>query len=126
MTAKRFIVYRLISVMILAGIVSASISINNYILPIVAVIIFLIVFHSMKKQVSEVLEDERDYNLAGKASRYAVSIFSGMASIIIIVLFAFRSRNPIYEIVGLTLAYSICALLLLISILFKYFQKYEK
>lgn len=126
MTARKFLIYRLISVMVMAGIISASISINNYILPIVAVITFSIFLYAMKKKVSEVLEDERDYEIAGKASRYAISIFGAVSGIIIIILFALRSRDQIYEVIGSVLAYAVCALLLAYSVLFKYFQRRNK
>ena len=126
MTAKRFLVYRLISVMIMAGIISASITAGNYVLPFVAVATFLIIFYALRKKVNEVIEDERDYSLAGKAARYAVSIFSAISAVIIMVLFALRSRNQIYEAVGSALAYSVCALLIAYSLLFKYFQKQGK
>ena len=126
MTVKRFMVYRLISVMILAGIISASISMGNYILPLVAVVTFIIIFYAMKKKVSEVMEDERDYEVAGKAARYAMSIFGGASGIIAIVLFALKSRNQIYELVGSTIAYAVCGLLLTYSIIFKYFQRQGK
>ncbi len=126
MTAKRFLVYRLIAAALIGAIVSLSITLGNYILPVAAILTFILVLRALKKQVKEVLEDERDYEIAGKAARYALSVFSAMAAVVIIVLFARRGQNPLYEAIGSTLAYAICALLIFYSLIFKYFQKLGK
>lgn len=126
MTIKRFLIYRLILTMILAGIVSFSISINNYLVPIATVATFVILFYAMRKKIKGVMEDERDYELAGKAARYAMTIFASIVGLVVIILFAQRQANPIYEIVGSALAYAVCGLLLAYSVLFKYFQSRGK
>jgi uncharacterized membrane protein len=126
MTAKKFLIYRLISTAMIGLIVAISITMGNYILPIVTILTMMIVLHALKRQVKEVLEDERDYEIAGKAARYTLTIFSAISGVIIIILFALRGQAPVSETVGVTLAYSICALLLVYSAIFKYFQNRGK
>ena len=122
MSAKRFLFYRVAISMIIAGVVSSSIVIGNYILPIVTIITALIFLYIIKKKVSEVLEDERDYEIAGKAARYTLSIFSAITGIIVIILFSLRQKYQGFELAGSILAYAICSLLLIYSIIFKYYQ----
>lgn len=126
MTAKRFLIYRLIITFIIAGTVSTSIVIGNYLVPIIAVVTLAALLYAMKKRIKDVVEDERDFELAGKAARYAMTIFASIAGLATIVLFAQKQTNPIFETVGSTLAYAVCALLLAYSFLFKYFQSRGK
>jgi uncharacterized membrane protein len=126
MTAKKFLIYRLISTFIIGLVVAISITRGNYLLPIVTILTMMIVLYALKRQVKEVLEDERDYEIAGKAARYTLSIFSALAGVFIIILFALRSSYPIYETIGVTLAYAVCALLLAYSAIFKYFNNRGK
>ena len=123
MTAKKFLVYRLISTAILAGVISSSIIAGNYTLAIVVFITVISFLHLMKKKVNEVLEDERDYEIAGKAARYTLTIFSGIAGLISIILFSLRQIDSVYELSGAILAYSVCGLLILYSLIFKFYEK---
>ncbi|MFH2136021.1 MAG: DUF2178 domain-containing protein [Patescibacteria group bacterium] len=123
MTAKKFLIYRLIVVMLLAGVVSSFVAAGNYLVPIAAVITALIFLLLMRKKVDEVLADERDYKIAGNAARYAMIIFSAISCIIILVLFALKKDRPDFELIGSILAYAVCGLMLLYSFIFKYYQR---
>jgi uncharacterized membrane protein len=123
MTAKKFLIYRLIVVILLAGVVSSFVAAGNYLVPIAAVITALIFLLLMRKKVNEVLADERDYKIAGNAARYAMTVFSAISGIIILVLFALKKDRPDFELVGSTLAYAVCGLMLLYSLIFKYYQR---
>ena len=123
MSAKKFFVYRLVIVMLLSAAVSFSITTENYYVALAAMATAMIALYLMRKQVVDVLQDERDFEIAGKASRYAINIFSLLSAILIIVVFATGKANADYQIIASTLAYSICGLMLLYVILFKYFEK---
>lgn len=123
MTAKQFSIFRLMLAAILAGVVSMSVVINNYLVPIIAVVTALVLMIFMKKKVKEVMEDERDYQIAGKAARYAMTIFSAMAGLMTILFFALRQTNQSFELVGSVLAYSVCALLIFYSLIFNYLSR---
>jgi uncharacterized membrane protein len=123
MTAKKFLVYRLIVVILLAGVVSSFVATGNYLVPIAAVITALIFLLIMKNKVNEVLADERDYKIAGNAARYAMNIFSAVSCVIILVLYALKKDRPDFELIGSVLAYAVCGLMLLYSFIFKYYQR---
>ncbi len=100
-----------------------AVILNNYILAIVAVVSAIVIIVASKKKVKQVLSDERDYALAGKAARISLSIFSVVGAVITSVFMFLRDTNPAYEIIGSVMAYSVCALLLIYSIAFKFYEK---
>jgi uncharacterized membrane protein len=108
---------------VIAGVVSMSVVQGNYILPLIIAITAAVVLYIMKRQVTGVLADERDYLVAGKAARWASSIYAILAAAGSMVLMAMRAENPIYETIAQVLAYSACFLLIMQSILFKIFSK---
>jgi len=122
MTVKKYLYFKLVIATILSGVISSSIVRGNYILPIVALIASVGFIYFAKKRVEGVVEDERDYKIAGKAARYSISIFGAISGIIVIVLFSLRGNNPTFEIIGSTLAYAVCGLLITSSLIFKYYQ----
>jgi uncharacterized membrane protein len=122
MTLKRFQQIKLVFVVIVAVVFSQSIIQRNYILPIVVLIISLLVLMYLRRQVKEIIADERDYEIAGKSASYAIQIYSWGAVIGMFVLYAFRDINPSYEPIATTLAFSTCILMILYSFLFRYYR----
>lgn len=122
MTAKRFKIYRISIVAILGAIFSISIVADNFIIPIISVITSIGLIYMLKKNVKEVLEDERDYEIGGRAARYAISIYSYLMLLAILALFIGRANNPNYETIASILAYSVCSLIVFYSLVFKYLQ----
>jgi uncharacterized membrane protein len=123
MTLKQFKTAKIISAIIVAAVVSQTILAKNYILPAVVVIAVSIFLIFLKKQVKEVVADERDYEIAGHAARWAMNIFSLLACVLVFLLFALRDTNPYYQPVGAALAYSVCFMLIIYSLIFKYYAK---
>jgi uncharacterized membrane protein len=126
MNYKQYRNLRIITAAVLAGIISHAVVFNNYILAISAVLVGMAVMFFVKKQVKDILADERDYEIAGKSARYAMGIFSVTGSVATFFFMFQREANPFYETMGSVLAYSVCGLLLLYSFIFIYFQKYAK
>jgi uncharacterized membrane protein len=126
MNQKNFKTFRVILAMILAIIISQSIILDNYVLASFAMIVAIVLMLFVRKKVKDVLADERDYKIAGNSARYAMTAYSAVA---VGFMFFFMSQdkiNPVYEAIGSTLAYSVCGLMLVYSLIFLYLQKYAK
>jgi len=123
MTSKTFVVIRMITAFFLAAVMAQAIIQNNYVLAIVAVVGAVVIVMISKKKVKGVIVDERVSLIDGKAARASMSIFSVVGAGLMFVLMIFRETNQNYYIIASVLAYSICALLLLYSIMFKYYEK---
>jgi len=121
MTLKQFKIIKIIIVIALAIIVSQSVVNKNYIIFLMAFALSIIVLYFIRQRVKEIIADERDYEIGGKAARTAMQIFSWIAVVIMLVFYSIKDINPIYEAVVLTLSYSVCFLLLSYSLIFKYY-----
>jgi uncharacterized membrane protein len=99
----------------LAMIISQAVIFNNYFLAIVAVFAAFAIILPLKKKVTEVMNDERDYLIAGKAARLALSLFSVTGALLAFAFMSLRGMETVFGTIGSTLAYSVCALLLFYS-----------
>lgn len=122
MNLKQYQIARVIIAMVLGALVSTAVVMSSFILAAVAVVLAMLFMVFLKKQVHEVTVDERDYEIAGKSARWAFGVFSFLASLASFLLLIFRDQNPYFEIVGSTLAYSACFLMIIYSLVFKYYQ----
>jgi uncharacterized membrane protein len=113
MTSKQYLWSKMAIAAILAIVVGQAYILRSYILIGASVLIafFLILF--LKKRVKEVLADERDYKIGGDVARWALSIFAVLAWLFSFAMIMLRNVNPEYEIVGFTLSYAVCALLII-------------
>lgn len=125
MTQKNYKIWRIVIVFFLAMIFSQSIVRENYLLPVVAMIIFSLILWYLRSRVKGVLADERDYSLGGKAALLSIQIFGWLASVSTLVLYSQRAVNPMYEPVALTLSYSVLFLFLVYGIVFRYYNKFK-
>lgn len=126
MDYKQYRTARIIIAALIAVVISQAVIFKSYILALFAVLIGMLVMYFIKKQVKDILADERDYNIAGKSARHAMGIFSIVGAAATFFFVFQRDGNPAYEIIGSVLAYSVCGLLLLYSIIFIYLDKYGK
>ena len=124
MNKKTFLFIRLLIAILLGSLVSISITIGNYILPIIAILSIIILFHALKKKVKGVIADERDYQIGGKAARNAISIYCLTMAILATTMMAMSKTHPDFSLPGQIIAYSTCGLLILYSVLFKIYSKY--
>jgi len=125
MTLKQFKIIKLIAVVLLAAVFSQAIIFENYLIPIIVLIISYLVLFYLRSRVKEIIADERDYLTGGKSALLAIQIYSWFAVIAMFILYANRDLNPAYEPVAMTLAYSTCILMLLYAIIFRYYNKYK-
>ena len=79
MSKKQYTVIRIVIAMLLAGAVSFSVTNENFIIPIFAVAASFVFLLILRRNVDEVLADERDYRGAGDAARWVISVYAGVA-----------------------------------------------
>ena len=113
---KQYRLYKLL-------IVSASVTVGNFVIPLVVFLLAIILMFILKKNVDEHLTDERINNLAGRASRIVFTVSTIIMALGGMVLIALRENYPQYLIVGYVLSYFACAMMFLYGILFKYYSK---
>ncbi|MGY4884921.1 MAG: DUF2178 domain-containing protein [Nanobdellota archaeon] len=122
---KKYRIYKLLIVMLLAGIVSSFVTAGNFVIPLAAFLIAILLMFFLKKNVDATLTDERIEIVAGKASRAVFTISVILIALAGMVLIALRETYPQYLITGYVLAYLGCGILFLYVILFKYYY-YKK
>lgn len=123
MTLQQFKTAKIIIAVVLGIVIGQSVANNNYIIPLMATAVSAIVIYFIRQKVKEVVADERDYEIGGKAARTAMTAFSWIAVIIMFIFYSMRNTSPVYEAIALTLSYSVCFLLIAYSLIFKYYYK---
>ncbi len=120
---KKYNAIRIVLVIVLAASISQSIIYKNFLYPVVATAIAVGLLSILKKKVDGVIADERDYTVAGNSARYAMTIFSFVAVFAMFFFLAFEETNPFYEAIAMTLAYSVCFLMIIYSLIFRFYNK---
>lgn len=123
MTLKKYQQIKLAITVVIAIVFSQAILYQNYLIPLATLVVASLVLILLRRQIKEVIADERDYALAGKSASWAIQIYSWIAVVIMFVLYALKDLNPSYEPIAITLAYSTCALMLIYSLFFKFQNK---
>jgi len=120
--------YRTIKIIIVFGLaffVSQSIVFRNFFAPVVLLAISSLVLLYLRKKVKGILADERDYAMVGKSAFLAIQIYSWIAVVCMFLFYAMSDLNPYYEAIAMTLAFSTCILMLLNSVIFRYYDKFK-
>ncbi len=109
---------------VLAIVVGWSITANNFIVPLVAVVLAMGLTYVLRRRTKEVTKDERTALLYQKAAVATISICVPIMAVIGIVLFALRERlSPEMAAAGYVLAYAACGLLLVHSAFHSFFAR---
>lgn len=119
MTKKTFTIYKIIAVIVAAIATSISVKNGNWYLPLTFLVTGWVFLFALKSRVKEVITDERDYQLAGKASIYTMTTYNVIALIVGLILYVSEKDNVVLFSVGNTLIYSACFLMFLYAILLK-------
>lgn len=125
MTIKQFQYLKLAVVVIIAILASQAIVYKIYLLPVAALVVASLLLIFLRRRVTGIMADERDYATAGKAALWAMQIYAWVAVIAMFVLYGLRDLNPSYEPMAMTLAFSTCLLLLMYAVIFRYYQKFS-
>lgn len=114
MNRKQYAWCGVVLTMMVGVAVGWSVTTGNYVLPVMAVIAGLVLKLLCKRRLTEVLEDELVYRLAEKASYGALRV-GLLAFAVIAAVFIALSKNgsDAFAPIGLTLAFAVCALLIL-------------
>ncbi len=123
MTLKQFRAIQLALVMVLAGLVGWATVRQNYVITIMATAVTVVFLFYLQNKVKEIMADERDYEIGGKAARLAITVFCWIMIVIMFAFLAFRGQNPEFEMIAVALGYSICLLMVLYSFFFRYYDK---
>jgi len=102
---------------------SQSITFGNYIIPIFTIIIGSLILLFLRRKVTEIIADERDYEIWWKAALLSIQIFSWFAAVCMFVLYALKETNPSYEPIAVTLAMSTCLLMLIYGFIFRFYNR---
>ncbi len=126
MTLKTYQKVRLLITFVLAMLISQLITKESYLWPILLVIVASLVLWFLRGRVKEVIADERDYYLGGKAALLAIQIFGWLGVLTMFLLYYLKQMNPNFEIIASTLSFSILGLFFLYAIIFKIYNKIKK
>lgn len=126
MTLKTYQKIKLVFVFLLAMFFSWAIYLDNFLIPVSVMIASVLILMLLRRQVKEIVADERDWQIAGKAALIAVQAYSWIAAILMFILYSLRSQNNLYEPIALTLAFSTCVLMLAYAFTFRFVAKYGK
>ena len=123
MNYKTFRMWQAIIGMIIGGVVGVSIGLDNWIIPVSAIIIALLLMIILRKRVKGVHDDERTYTIAYKAARLTLSIVAiGMALIGAVLLVVSRGESHGLTQVGFAMEYTVCALLIINMLAYTYYS----
>ena len=125
MTLKQFKILKLAIVAALAIIVAVSVSSHNYIIPVIAMATAISLMFYFRRKVKEIIADERDYEIGGRAAGLTIQIYAWLMVATMFLFLGYYDLNPVPEAMTVvaTLAYSTCLLLLLYSMIFRYYNK---
>ena len=124
MSLKTFTRIRIFILIIMVGLISWAIVSGNVWIPIPVIIAALVIVLLLRMRVKEIIVDERVFSIAEKASLAAFRVF-GIAAAIIGVTFVALGQGVVPELepIGLTLAFSVCGLLLIYYIANLYYNR---
>lgn len=119
-------IYRKISIlisMLIGGLVGFAVSIGNPLLAGCAVPAGMAVLYLCKKKLEVVVEDERTYRIAQRASFTTLQLVALCFAIVGALLIAMRNLYPAYADLGFFLSYASCGILVLYALFYSYFSK---
>ena len=124
MSMKWFRLYGAAIIVAMAALIGWSIATGNAVVPVPVVIGGAVLLYLLRRQVSDVIADERNYRVSEKASRFAIQVFALVTAISGITLTAVSTNDSTpFRDVGLTLAFCACALLTLYMISYAYHSR---
>ncbi len=123
MTLKQYQKFRMILTIIIAMIFSQAIINQNFFLSISIIILALLLHLFIRSRVEEILHDERDWAIGGKAALSAITTYSWIGLVVMLILKSQAILNPVYDIIANTIAFSVCILMLLYAFIYRIHHK---
>lgn len=123
MKKKQFKVISLFTTMIMGAVIGFSISIGNPILAVSSFLAGIAIMYLSKRRLEGVVEDERIRQVSQKASWITLQFIALSFSLIGAALVAMRNTYPGYTDLGFFMAYVSCAVLVLYSLFYMYYNR---
>jgi uncharacterized membrane protein len=116
---------RIIVVIIVAAVVSGSVVAEaNVLIPLATIIGGMILIALLRRQVQEIMEDERSHLINEKAARLALGIYAPLAAVAAVILI-FLGDDKLPPDIGASaiLSYATCALMIIFSLAHMYYER---
>ena len=124
MTSKTLRILTAVIAVALALVVGWSITVGNFFVPIIAVVLTIGLSYFLRRRTKEVTKDERTALLYEKAAGATIRFCVPLVAFIGIILFALREcLSPEMEAAGYVLAYVACGLLVVHSAFYSYYSR---
>ena len=124
MEKKKYTISGIIITAIVGFVSGWAVTHGNFILPVIAVIVGLVLLNALKSRVKVVIEDERIYKISQEASRRTVQVIGvSFATLGLVILGLSRGGYLDLEEIGYSLAYFATALLVVYMIFYIYYGK---
>ena len=124
MSVKAYRLWIAAITIIVVGLVGWGVATGNAFIPAPAVIAGVVILCFCRKRLKVVVEDERIHRIGDQASRRTIEIALIAMAVIGSTLIALSSDGrPELELIGVTLGYSVCSILVLYTILYNYFSR---
>ena len=123
MDAKDSKICRIIIIVATVALAGWFAAMADALLVLISAAVGSILFYLCKKSVEDVVADEREERVSEKAAKVAIEIFASTSALAGVVLIAVRDEHPEYTNAGFELAFSACALMILYSVLYGYYNR---
>ncbi|MGC9445030.1 MAG: DUF2178 domain-containing protein [Candidatus Methanospirareceae archaeon] len=124
MNRKQFRLCMMVVSMGMGAAIGWSVAVGQFLVPIAAVAIGLVLMQLCKSRVTEVMEDELVHRLSEKASYMTLRVALLPMAVLGAVFIALSIGGlPVLKEIGLTLAFAVCALLLLHIGFYAYYSR---
>ena len=124
MSVKTYRLWMLAITVVVAVLVGWSVTTGYALVPIPVFLAGAIIIYLLRRRVKALTEDERVHSIVNRASRRTVEIIVIFMAIAGATLLAVsQDGSPDLESAGLTLAYSVCATLIIYNILYTYYNR---
>jgi uncharacterized membrane protein len=123
LTLKQYKIIKLTIAFVLAFAISQSIVFKNFFIPVILTTIGLLLLIYFKRQVKDIMADERDWATGGRSALLSIQIYSWISVVFMFLFYALSEIDAIYYPIAMTLAFSVCGLMFLYSGIFYFLNK---
>lgn len=123
MEYKSYRLYKILIGFALGAIIGVSVSLGNYIVPILAFMVGVAGLYLLSKRSNVLLTDERIDKLAGRAARVSYTVTAIATALLGMIFIAIGKNYPDFVLAGNILASVACSSILIYAASFRYFNK---
>lgn len=123
MKKDSFKTYRMLVTIVLAAVIAASVVAGNWYVPGIVILASAAFLLALKHRVRDIVEDERDRKIAGKAAMMSMTVYVILSAAIGTTLVALGRDNATLYAVGSVVLYGPTAFMMLYALLFKWYAR---